>query len=245
MAAPIIELKNVSKRYGGVQVLRSVSFHVHAGEIYGMVGPNGSGKSALTKLIVGLHVPSRGTIRISGSDVQTAADKAKAMIGFVPDELFADDTLTGREYLEFVGELYGMVRAKRDAEIGRLLAECGLTSVAESRLGRIPAGARQMLSFVAAFLHSPAALIIDEPMQHLDPESAALASHMIREFARNGGAVLLATNALGLVDDTCHRVGVLQGGTIAIEGRVSQVKSSVGVERGPFSRAYFRIVRGI
>ena len=242
MAEAVLELKQVAKRFGDIHALRQVSLHVHRGEVYGIIGPNGVGKSTIVKLVAGLYVPTRGSITIDGIDAAASPAAAKARVGYVPDEPFGDEGLTGREFLEFIGELYGMDRAFRDGEIDRRLVDTGLLRSAALPLRRLTRGARQLLAFAAALMHQPALLIIDDPMHGLDPGGVMVVGRMVREFAAGGGAVLLVTNTLSVVEEMCHRVGVLKSGTLLVDGRVSQVKAKGGAVHGSLAEAYARLI---
>jgi ABC-2 type transport system ATP-binding protein len=242
MASAVLELKQVSKRFGDIHALRQVSLHVHRGEVYGVIGPNGVGKSTLVKVAAGLYPPTRGSVTVDGIDAVASPVAAKRHIGYVPDEPFAEDGLTGREYLEFVGELYGMDRARRDNEIARRLASTGLVRFAGLPLRHLSRGARQVLAFVAALMHGPSLLVIDDPTHGLDPGGASIVGRMVEDFAEAGGGVLLVTNVLQVVEQLCHRVAVLKGGALLTEGRISQVKAKAGITRGTLADAYARLL---
>lgn len=242
MPAPVLELKTVTKKFGGLAAVKQLSLHVHPGEIYGLIGPNGSGKTTTLKMVAGIIAPSKGSIRVKGFDLVEAPTKAKQALGFVPDEPTVYGRLTGREFLEFVGELYGLPRKERGKKINALLAEYRLDGLADGVFESFSRGTKQKISFIAALLHEPALLLVDEPMVGLDPESIRTTKRLLLEFTDRGGTVLLATHTLPVAEAICHRVGVLKSGSLIEEGRIAQLKAKAGMARGTLEDFYLRIV---
>jgi ABC-2 type transport system ATP-binding protein len=235
MPTPTLDIKGVSKRFDGTAAVKNISLHLHPGEIYGLIGPNGSGKTTTLKMVAGLYRPDKGNTVASPT-------AAKKHIGFVPDDPSAYDRLTGREFLQFVGELFGMDRPSRDEQIETLLAQYHLQRLADGQFERYSRGTKQIL---AALLHAPSLLLIDEPMVGLDPESARVTVRLLREFAHRGGSVLVSSHTLPVAEELCHRFGVLVEGRIVAEGRLAALRQEAGLASGDLESCYLRLVRNL
>lgn len=244
-----LEIKNVSKKFSvgmfsaGKTAVRNLTLHVHPGEVYGLIGPNGSGKTTTIKMVAGLLRPGKGSISVGGFDIQKLPTKAKRLIGYVPDNPDAYDFLTGREFLQFVGSLYGMDAARRDDRIATLLEEFGVASEAGGFFGAYSRGVKQKFAMMAGLLHSPELLLIDEPMVGLDPAGAAQAVRTLRDFSHRGGSILMSTHSLGVAEELCHRVGILSEGTLLMEDRPAHITKRAGVRRGGLTEAYLHLIK--
>lgn len=214
----VLELKSVSKRFGQAVAVDGLSLALRAGEMYGLIGPNGSGKTTTMKMVAGLYRPTAGVIRVNGIDLAESPTKAKRRLGYVPDDPQAYDRLSGREFLEFVGELYDMPRGERDARIPALLREYRLETIANGMFGNYSRGTKQKISILAALLHKPSLLLIDEPMVGLDPESTKVTKRLLINFVQQGGTVLLSTHTLSVAEEICDRYGVLKDGKLLAQG---------------------------
>ncbi|MEA3248751.1 MAG: ABC transporter ATP-binding protein [Patescibacteria group bacterium] len=241
MANPVLEFKNVSKTFGSLTAIKDLSFVVRPGEIYGLIGPNGSGKTTTLKMIAGLYRPTEGSVLVQGYDVVEASTKSKEHIGYVSDEPNAYDRLTGREFLQFVGELFGMDRTLRDARIEELLGEFGIHDLAGALFGGYSRGTKQKMSIIAAFLHEPELILIDEPMVGLDPASARTVKKMLSDYAKDGGAVLLSTHTLPIADEICDKYGVLKEGVLDVEGTKKQLLRRAKLEGGSLEDIYMAL----
>jgi len=245
MANPVLEFKNVTKTFGSLVAVQDLSFVVRPGEIYGLIGPNGSGKTTTLKMIAGLYRPTSGTVLVQGFDAVAASNRAKEHIGFVPDDPMAYDRLTGREFLQFVGELFGMDRVLRDARIEELLGEFGIHGLADALFGGYSRGTKQKITIIAALMHEPELLLIDEPMVGLDPASARTVKRLLVNFAEKGGAILLSTHTLAIADEICGRFGVLKDGRLSVEGSKKQLLRRAKLEEGTLEDVYMAVTAGV
>jgi ABC-2 type transport system ATP-binding protein len=241
MANPVLKLDSVTKRFGSREAVQGISFDVRPGEVVGLIGPNGSGKSTTLKMIAGLYRPSSGRVFVQGYDVAEAPTKSKRHIGYVPDEPTAYERLTGREFMEFVGELFGMDRKVRNDRIDELLASFGVASLAEGMFQDMSRGTKQKITLLAALLHDPSLMLIDEPMVGLDPASARVAKRLIREFADEGGAVLLSTHTLDVAEDICDRYIVLVNGNVLTAGTKQELVAGTGRKTGSLEDAFIAL----
>ena len=218
MVEALISVTDLRKSYKEVRAVDGVSLEVRGGEAYGLLGPNGSGKSTTLHALVGIVRPSGGTATISGFDSRSL--EAKSLLGFVPDDLGMPETLTGGEFLDFVRSLYG-VRDRTRAEI--LTRILGL----EDALGRLVEeyshGMKKKLRVVAALVHEPKALVLDEPFGGLDPEAAINLKRLISSEKKKGTAVFVATHDLLSAEHYCDRIGILSDGALVAEGTRDQL----------------------
>ncbi len=238
-----LELKGLTKKFGALFAVRDLALRLPPGEIYGLIGPNGSGKTTTIKMIAGLYRPTKGQIKIAGTDALKSPYRAKAEIGYIPDEPAGYDLLTGREFLEFVGEAFKLKRNERDERIAGLLERFKLEETANGTFGRSSRGTRQKLSIIAALIHQPKVLLIDEPMVGLDPWSARVAEDLFREFASVGGSILLSTHVLPTAERLCRRVGILNDGRLVEEGSVDELGAKAGVSGGTLEDYYLKLSR--
>lgn len=220
----LIELRQLTKRYGEKTAVDEVSLDVHGGEIFGFLGPNGAGKTTTIKAIVGLLRPSSGAVRVGGSDVQTDPIRAKAVCGYVPDTPNLYPKLSGRELLRFVGDLYGINSTQVDRRIDELLRLFDLTAAADQTLDSYSHGMRQKASLAAALVHDPKVLVLDEPTVGLDPKSARLIKDILRQLADRGAAVFLSTHILEIAERMCDRIGIIHQGRLIASGTMDELR---------------------
>jgi ABC-2 type transport system ATP-binding protein len=220
----LIEIEHLTKRYGSKTAVDDVSFDVHGGEIFGFLGPNGAGKTTTLKIIVGLLQPTSGTVRVAGYDVQAQPLQAKAVSGFVPDEPNLYAKLTGRELLQFVGDLYNIEPAQISRRAEELLRMFDLTVAADDTTDSYSHGMKQKASIAAALVHDPKIFILDEPTVGLDPKSARLIKDILRQMAERGAAVMLSTHILEIAEHMCDRIGIISGGKLVAHGTMKELR---------------------
>jgi ABC-2 type transport system ATP-binding protein len=225
---PLIETRNLNKRYGDKLAVGNVTFAVNGGEIFGFLGPNGAGKTTTIKMIVGLLHPTSGSITVGGYDVVRRPVQAKAMCGYVPDEPNLYAKLTGRELLRFVGDLYNLDRVQTARRVEELLRLFGLAEAANDTTDSYSHGMRQKTSLAAALVHDPRVLILDEPTVGLDPKSARLIKDILRQMANRGAAVMLSTHILEIAQNMCDRIGIIDQGRLIAVGTMEELQSTRG-----------------
>jgi ABC-2 type transport system ATP-binding protein len=217
----MIEVRSLTKTYGDLTAVRGISFAVEAGEVVGLVGPNGAGKTTTLRCLVGIIRPTSGSISIAGHDLQQEPLAAKAALAFVPDEPHLFPHLTVAEHLTFLGRIYGVPDA---AERGaRLLAELELSDRRDSLPDELSRGMKQKLAIACGLLHEPRALLLDEPLTGLDPGAIRRMKRTILMRAEAGAAVILSSHLLGLVEELCSRVLVIQNGQIIASGSMDEI----------------------
>jgi ABC-2 type transport system ATP-binding protein len=228
----LLRLHRLTKRFGALRALDDLSLAVAPGEIYGLIGPNGSGKTTTVKLATGLYRPSSGQVLVAGIDLHREPERAKRVLGYVPDEPFLYERMSGREFLQLVGELWDVPRAGRARAIEELGATFGVGEMLDTYVDGYSRGSRQKLSLMAALLHAPRLLVVDEPLVGLDPESAIRTRELLRDFAVRGGGVLVCTHTLPFAEAVCHRLGLLRQGRLVAEGDLATLRALAGAEAG-------------
>jgi ABC-2 type transport system ATP-binding protein len=221
----LIEIEHLTKRYGEKMAVDDVDFSVRGGEIFGFLGPNGAGKTTTLKIIVGLLQPTSGTVRVAGFDIQAQPLQAKAVSGFVPDEPNLYAKLTGRELLQFVGDLYNIEPSQIRRRTEELLRMFDLSAAADDTTDSYSHGMKQKASIAAALVHDPKVFILDEPTVGLDPKSARLIKDILRQMAERGAAVMLSTHILEIAEHMCDRIGIISGGKLVAIGTMKELRA--------------------
>jgi ABC-2 type transport system ATP-binding protein len=243
-AEPLLSLEGLTKHFAQRRALDGLSLSVGPGEIYGLIGPNGSGKTTTVKLATGLYRPTAGRVRIAGIDLQREPERAKRLLGYVPDEPFAYERLSGREFLHLVGELWGVAAAARTRTMDELAAVFQVGAILDTDVDTYSRGNRQKLSLIAALLHAPRLLVIDEPIVGLDPESALRTRDLLLRYAAGGGGILLCTHTLSFAEAVCRRVGLLRDGRLVAEGDLAGLRARAGVRDGSLEGLYLHFAAG-
>jgi ABC-2 type transport system ATP-binding protein len=222
-AAPLV-VNALARHFGRVEAVVDVSLGVRAGEIVGFLGANGAGKTTTLRCIAGLLAPHRGRIEVAGADLAREPRAAKARLGFVPDQPFLYDKLSAREFLAFVAALYDLPADAAERRAESLLARLDLAPHANRTIEGYSLGMRQKTSIAAALLHSPPLVLLDEPLNGLDPPSARVLKDLLREHAAAGGGVLVSTHLLDVAERLCDRVVILRAGRVVAEGTLAELR---------------------
>ena len=221
----MIALKGLSKKFGDYAAVKPLDLHIAPGELFGFLGPNGAGKTTTIKMMVGLLNPTSGTAVMAGHDVNLDPVAAKQEIGYVPDEPALYETLTGREFLGFVGDLWNMDESIRDANIAKYLELFDLSDKGDDRIGSYSHGMRQKIALASALVHEPKIFLLDEPTVGLDPKSAKMIKSLLRDFCDRGGTVFLSTHILEIAERLCDRVAIINKGEIVALGTLSELRA--------------------
>lgn len=219
----MIRLENIEKRYGKFQALHPLNLHVHKGEVFGFLGPNGAGKTTTIRMLAGVLVPTAGKVSINGVDLVKEPIESKKHVGYIPDRPYLYDKLTAREFLQFVGGMYGLSAEDVQKRGTELLIENGLLDRADELIEAYSHGMKQRLVLTAALLHKPKLLIVDEPMVGLDPHGAKKIKNQFRSIAQEGRTVFLSTHSLDVAQEVCDRVGILFKGKLIALGTVEEL----------------------
>ena len=226
----MIELFELTKRYGDVIAVDHVNLCVPAGEIFGFLGPNGAGKTTTIRMMMGLLQPTEGRVELNGHDLSREPLLAKRLAGFVPDRPHIYEKLTAREFLAFVAGLYSVPDALMTQRRAELLDLFDLSNWADELVESYSHGMKQRLTMAAALIHAPRILIVDEPMVGLDPRGARLLKRTFRELASGGVTIFMSTHSLEVAEETCDRIGIINGGQMIALGTVAELRRLVGSE---------------
>ena len=240
---PLLRLDRLSKRFGDRLAVEALTLEVAPGEIYGLIGPNGSGKTTTVKMIAGLYRPTAGQVLIAGIDLRAEPERAKGLLGYIPDEPFVYEKMTGREFLGLVAALYRVAEPERTRRIEELLDLYALGATADGYVEHYSRGNRQKLAILASLLHAPRLLVVDEPIVGLDPESAIKTRDLVRRFAEMGGSALLCTHTLAFAEQVCHRVGLLREGRLVEEGDLAALRRRAGLPDASLEALYLHFTK--
>jgi len=220
----MIEFHQVSRSYGDNLAVDKLNLRVAAGELYSLLGHNGAGKTTAIKMLVGLIRPESGTIRVGGYDIVTQTRDATALIGYVPDQPFLYDKLTGREILHFVAKMYGMDSIRAARAMDREIERFELAEFVDELTETYSHGMKQRTVFASALLHEPKVLVVDEPMVGLDPHSIRLVKDLLQSEVSRGMCALMSTHTLTAAEEISHRVGIMSHGRLVFDGTLPELR---------------------
>jgi ABC-2 type transport system ATP-binding protein len=223
----MLDVRHLSKYYSAIAAIRDVSFSVAPGTVVGLLGPNGSGKSTTVSILTGLREASAGEVWFDGANVATALVDYKARVGYVPEEAHLYSFLSGREHLQLVGRLHRIKEPLLVNKVGALLDLFGLTAAADQTMSGYSKGMRQKVLIVAALLHDPDVLILDEPESGLDLTAGLVLRHLIPVLAARGKTIVYSSHLLDRVERLCGDVVVLHRGSIVAQGPVPQLRAMI------------------
>jgi ABC-2 type transport system ATP-binding protein len=227
MSEPLIEAKELTKRYDGVAVVKGISFTVEPGEIFGLLGPNGAGKTTTILMLLGLSEISGGEARVAGYDPVREPLQVKRRVGYLPDQVGFYDNLTAADNLRYTARLMGLGRAEREQRIAEALVHVGLGDVANNRVRTFSRGMRQRLGLAEILIKDAQIAILDEPTSGLDPQATLELLEIIRGLKHKGVSILLSSHLLDRVQSVCDRVALFNAGVIALMGTVSELGRQV------------------
>jgi len=238
----MIKIENLGKKFGELWAVRDLNLEVRKSEIFAFLGPNGAGKTTTLKLITGLLRPTTGRIEIAGYDIQTQPLQVKKLLAYIPDEPYLYEKLTGREFLNFVAELYAVPESEREDKIQEFIEYFEMSSYIDDLIQGYSHGMKQRLIFSSAFIHNPQILVIDEPLVGLDPASARKVKHLLREKAIQGLTVFVSTHTLSFAEEIAHRIGIIDNGNLVAVGDLNELKAKSGVE-GKLEEVFLKITQ--
>jgi ABC-2 type transport system ATP-binding protein len=214
----MIKLDRLTKKFGDFTAVENLCLDIRPGDFFGFLGPNGAGKTTTIKMITGLTAASSGTITINGFDIHRQPLEAKSTLGYIPDQPFLYDKLTGREFLHFSGGLYRLDHDRLRQRVNEYAELFELDSWLDQRTEYYSQGMRQRIVIVAALLHEPKTLVIDEPMVGLDPRGVRLVKRLLEEKASCGMSIFMSTHSLPVVEELCNRIAIINHGKLIFEG---------------------------
>jgi ABC-2 type transport system ATP-binding protein len=225
---PLLECRDLRKRYGERTAVDGISFEIAPGETYGLLGPNGAGKTTTISMVCGLLRRDGGEVFVAGRPVDVGATRAKASIGYVPQDLAIYPDLTARENLQFFGRLQRLGGRELDRRVDEILALTDLADRAKDRVDSFSGGMKRRLNIGIGLLHKPALLVLDEPTVGVDPQSRNAILSSVADLGREGMAVLYTTHYMEEAERLCDRIGIIDEGRIRAEGTRRELVAMVG-----------------
>ncbi len=234
----MIQFEHVTRKYGAKVAVSDLTLEIPPGQLFAFLGPNGAGKTTTIKLIVGLLRPSSGTIRLCGHDVAQDNTAANRLLGYVPDVPYLYDKLSGREFLQFIAEMYGMDRRQTTDKIDQQIDAFQLHEFVEDLTESYSHGMKQRLAFAAAMIHDPRVLVIDEPMVGLDPRSVRLVKDLLRAKAAAGQTIFMSTHLLTIAEEIADRVGIVDQGRLRFLGTLDELRHQLATHETSLENLY-------
>lgn len=223
----VLEIRNLNKYYGVNRVLKDINLDVFKGEIIGYIGPNGAGKSTTVKIILGLVEGYSGNIKIFGNDIRENPTDYKMKIGYVPETADIYDNLTAREYLTFIGELYGIPYEDADVKAEKLMDLFEIKSVYDARINSFSKGMKQKVMIISSLLNDPDILFLDEPLSGIDANSVMVFKEVMAELAKQGKTIFYSSHIMEVVEKLSNRIILLKDGEIVADGTMEQLKNQL------------------
>jgi ABC-2 type transport system ATP-binding protein len=237
----MIEFQQVYRSYGEKVAVENLNLQINGGDLYALLGHNGAGKTTAIKMLVSLIRPSSGTVRVGGYDLVTQTRDATALVGYVPDQPFLYDKLSGREILNFVGRMYGMDQTQVTRAIEREIQRFELHEFVDELTETYSHGMKQRMVFATALLHLPRVLVVDEPMLGLDPHSMRLVKDLLREEVAAGMCVLMSTHTLTAAEEIANRVGIMNRGRLLFDGSLEALRQRFPMEKRSLESMYLSL----
>jgi len=219
----MLEIKNLTKSFGSFLAVDNISLSINSGDLYGFLGPNGAGKTTTIKIITGLYSPTSGSVEVDGIDITKNHIEVKKRIGYIPDQPFLYERLTGKEFLYFSGGLYKIPKKTLKNKIEELIDRLNIEEWINKRTEEYSQGMRQRITIASALLHEPKLLIVDEPMVGLDPQSAHIIKNLFKELTGNGTVIFMSTHSLNVVEEICNKVAIIHKGKIIFNDNIDQL----------------------
>jgi len=240
----MIRFEHVTRTYGNRVAVSDLDLSVGRGELLALLGHNGAGKTTTLKMLVGLLRPSEGRVLVGPYTVVDQLREASSLIGYVPDQPYLYDKLSGREFLEFVAEMYGLTAVEVREAVAREVERFQLGGFLDQLTESYSHGMRQRTVFAAALIHQPEVLVVDEPMVGLDPQSIRLVKDLLRDYASEGKTVLMSTHTLTVAEEIADRVAVMKSSQLIFEGPVQQLRTEMSGVGDSLESLYLALMEG-
>ncbi|MBA2754328.1 MAG: ABC transporter ATP-binding protein [Chloroflexia bacterium] len=242
VTVPAIHVNGLTKRYPSGTGVHDLSFSVPPGELFVFLGPNGAGKSSTIKMLTGLLAPSDGVAEVNGVDVVRDRTSAKRQIGYMAEQPFLYEKLTGREFVTFVADVYRVPRRTRIERSDRLLQILEMSDRADHLIETYSLGMRQKIAIASVLVHQPPVLFLDEPTNGLDPRSARTVKDLLRDICARGGTVFMTTHILEIAEQMCDRVGILDQGRLVAIGTIGELRDRQGLPDASLETIFLDVI---
>ncbi len=236
-----VELKDVTKRYNEIVAVNKFNLTISPGEIFGLLGPNGSGKSTTLKMLLGLVQPTAGSVTVLGVDVQKQPVEVKRLVGYVPESPNIYEFLTGIEYLDFIADVYSVPTAEKKQRITEYLKALQLDGREGDMINSYSDGMKKKISLISAFIHKPKLLILDEPLNALDPRSARIVKDFLQELKTQGVTTIMSTHVLEIAEAICDRIGIMYQGQLLALGNMEDLRKTASLPGSGLEDVFLRL----
>ncbi len=226
----MLKIENFTKKYGDKFAVNDLTININPGEIYAFIGHNGEGKTTTLKACTGLLNFDNGEIKIDGISIKENPLKCKQMIAYIPDNPELYEYMSGIKYLNFVADIYGVDANVRSEKIKEYADKFELTQDLGERIGAYSHGMKQKLALIAAWIHSPKLILMDEPFVGLDPKASHTLKEMMKEHCSAGGSIFFSTHVLDVAEKLCDKVAIIKGGKLVVTGSMEEVKGNDTLE---------------
>lgn len=238
----MIKLQNLTKKFGKLIAVENLNLEIPDGEIFGLLGPNGAGKTTTLKLVAGILLPTAGQIIINSLDIQKEPEKVKADLGYIPDDPFIYEKLTGWEFLEFAADLYKIPRQEQKQRIEKIISVFDFQDSISRRAEEYSRGNRQKLCILACLIHEPKIILVDEPVVGLDPLSIKIVKETFKKLAKEKSVtIFMSTHTLNIAEELCDRVGILKTGKLIELGTISELKQKAHLQQASLEELYLQL----
>lgn len=239
----MLQLINLTKKFGNFTAVNNVNIHIKEGDFFGFLGQNGAGKTTTIKMITGLYAPTSGNVLIDGINIQKYPIEAKKLIGYIPDQPFLYDKLTGKEFLYFCGGLYKIDKITLRNKIEETISELKINQWVDKRTEEYSQGMKQRIAIASALLHDPKFIVVDEPMIGLDPQSALIVKNVLKRKASEGVAVFMSTHSLNIAEEICSRIGIINNGAMIFEDKKEVVEQIKGTDHHNLESLFLELTK--
>ena len=238
----MIQLKNLTKKFGNLIAVNNLNLEIPDGEIFGLLGPNGAGKTTTLKMLAGILLPTSGKIIINDLDIQKYPEQVKAYEGYIPDDPFIYEKLTGREFLEFTADLYKIPRKEQKESIENIIKIFNFQDLIDRRAEEYSRGNRQKLTILACLLHKPKIILVDEPVVGLDPLSIKIVKEVFKKLTKEKKlTIFMSTHTLNIAEELCDRIGILKEGNLIELGAISEIKQKAHLQQASLEELYLQL----
>lgn len=241
MPAPSIEISSLTKQFGSVKALNGLNFWVMPGEIYGLLGPNGAGKTTTIKIITGLIKPTSGWVKVRGFNPVKNPIEVKSRIGYIAEKPILYESLSPRDFLEFVASIRKTDQKITNSVVNQLANAFDMAKYFDTPIATLSMGMKQKVSLIAAFIHQPPILLLDEPFNGLDAKSSRIIKDLLSLHIKKGGAVLFSTHIMEVAEHLCTRIGIIYQGKLIAEGNLDQLKSRISCKSETLEEVFLKL----
>jgi len=238
---PLIETSALTKQFGSVKALSEVNLRVMPGEVYGLLGPNGAGKTTTIKTILGLLEPTSGWIKVVGLDPAENPIQVKSKIGYVAENPIVYDSLSPRDFLEFVASIRKTEKVATNELVSQLASAFDMAQYFDSPIATLSLGMKQKVALIASLIHQPPVLLLDEPLNGLDAKSSRIVKELVGIQAQKGGAVLFSTHIMEVAQQVCTRIGIIYQGKVIAEGTLDELREKTEGKGGTLEEVFLKL----